>query len=109
MHRPCCWVTSKDVMLQVSTVLDRKEALLLQLRTMNDEAETGMHVDSSGRHTEAFQAAYAKVVLELKQARSLLTSGCSELFDTLATEEGLEHKNRGPVSTLLVWGSPLLD
>lgn len=51
-------------------MLDRKEALLTQLRTMNDEAEAGMHLDSSGRHTEAFQAAYAKVVLELKQARS---------------------------------------
>lgn len=51
-------------------MLDRKEALLTQLRTMNDEAEAGMHVGPLGRHTQAFQAAYAKVVLELKQASS---------------------------------------
>lgn len=60
-------------------MLDRKEALLTQLRTMNDEAEAGIHLDSSGRHTEAFQAAYAKVVLELKQARSRHLSGNSRL------------------------------
>lgn len=55
------------ILEQVNSVLDRKEALLRQLRTMNDEAEADMHLDSSGRHTEAFQAAYAQVVLDLKE------------------------------------------
>jgi hypothetical protein len=62
--------------LQVNSVLDRKEALLQQLRTMNDEAEADMHLDSSGRHTEAFQATYAQVVLELKQACLALFHPC---------------------------------
>ena len=55
--------------VQVSAVLDRKEALLMQLRNMNDEAEAGLHLDASGRHTEAFQVQYAQIVLELKQVR----------------------------------------
>lgn len=53
--------------VQVSAVLDRKEALLMQLRNMNDEAEAGLHLDNTGRHTEAFQVQYAQIVLELKQ------------------------------------------
>lgn len=48
-------------------MLDRKEALLMQLRNMNDEAEAGLHLDNSGRHTEGFQLSYAQIVLELKQ------------------------------------------
>ena len=48
-------------------MLDRKEALLMQLRNMNDEAEAGLHLDNTGRHTEAFQVQYAHIVLELKQ------------------------------------------
>ncbi len=59
--------------LQVSAVLDRKEALLMQLRNMNDEAEAGLHLDNTGRHTEAFQVQYAHIVLELKQVGNLFT------------------------------------
>ena len=55
------------IRVQVSAVLDRKEALLMQLRNMNDEAEAGLHLDNTGRHTEAFQVQYAQIVLELKQ------------------------------------------
>ncbi len=54
---------------QVNSVLDRKEALLRQLRQMNDEAEAGLHFDSTGRHTESFQTTYAQVVLDLKEVR----------------------------------------
>ena len=39
----------------------------MQLRNMNDEAEAGLHLDNTGRHTEAFQVQYAQIVLELKQ------------------------------------------
>ena len=60
--------------VQVSKVLDKKEALLLQLRTMNDEAESGRHLDAaSGRHTEEFQGNYARVILELKQVLPVLS------------------------------------
>ena len=84
--------------VQVSTVLDRKEALLMQLRAMNDEAESGMHLDSSGRHTEAFQAAYAKVVLELKQARSCHpSSNCQPVSLASSSSCNLEI---GKVSTI---------
>lgn len=55
---------------QVTSVLDRKEELLAALHRMNDEVEAGLHVDpATGRHCSAFQASYARVVLELKQAR----------------------------------------
>ena len=47
-------------------MLDKKEALLQQLRAMNDEAAAGRGVDPvTKRHSESFQRAYASVVLEL--------------------------------------------
>jgi len=47
--------------------LDKKEALLLQLRAMNDEASAGMHAaDASGAAAPEFANAYAGVVLQLK-------------------------------------------
>lgn len=72
------WASGMMICLQVSAVLDRKEALLMQLRNMNDEAEAGLHLDNTGRHTEAFQVQYAQIVLELKQVR---ISSQSALFD----------------------------
>jgi len=44
----------------------------VQLRAMNDEAASGRQKDPiTNRHSETFQRAYAAVVLQLKQARSL--------------------------------------
>lgn len=63
-------------------MLDRKEALLMQLRNMNDEAEAGLHLDNTGRHTEGFQVQYAQIVLELKQARQ--HSLASQFFSVLS-------------------------
>ena len=55
---------------QLTAALDKKEALLVQLRAMNDEAAAGRQVDPlTKRHSETFQRAYAAVVLQLKQAR----------------------------------------
>ena len=55
-------------MLQLTAALDKKEALLQQLRAMNDEASAGAQVDPvTKRHSEAFQQAYAAVVQQLKQ------------------------------------------
>lgn len=48
--------------------LDKKEALLLQLRAMNDEAAAGVHsADASGAAAPGFVGAYAGVVLQLKE------------------------------------------
>ncbi|KAK9904239.1 hypothetical protein WJX75_007439 [Coccomyxa subellipsoidea] len=101
-------------LVEVSTVLDRKEALLLQLRTMNDEAETGMHVDSSGRHTEAFQAAYAKVVLELKQVNEVLETSLGQLqarnnphAEAVAAALNRTGSTERPGSSLMLPTSPL--
>ena len=56
--------------LQLTAALDKKEALLQQLRAMNDEAAAGAQVDPvTKRHSETFQHAYAAVVLQLKQVR----------------------------------------
>jgi len=56
---------------QVTGVLDRKETLLAALHRMNDEVEAGLHIDpATGRHCAGFQASYARVVLELKKART---------------------------------------
>ena len=45
--------------------MDKKERLLQQLRSMNDEAERAG--PGSGRPTDDFQRAYADVVMQLKQ------------------------------------------
>ena len=52
---------------QGMSALDKKEALLVQLRNMNDEAAAGMHnaKESAARHTPAFQRAYAAVVMQV--------------------------------------------
>ena len=57
---------------QLTAALDKKEALLVQLRAMNDEAASGRQKDPiTNRHSETFQRAYAAVVLQLKQAHRL--------------------------------------
>ncbi|BDA45560.1 probable protein lin-9 homolog at C-terminar half [Coccomyxa sp. Obi] len=101
-------------LVEVSTVLDRKEALLMQLRTMNDEAEAGMHLDSSGRHTEAFQAAYAKVVLELKQVNEVLETSLGQLqarnnphAEAVAAALNRTGSTERPGSSLMLPTSPL--
>ncbi len=60
------------------SALDKKEALLVQLRNMNDEAAAGMHVaqlpdgngaeigaSGSSRFTPSFRRAYAAVVMQV--------------------------------------------
>jgi hypothetical protein len=49
------------------TALDKKEALLVQLRNMNEEAAAGMHTDGeagSSDYTPGFQRAYAAVLMQ---------------------------------------------
>lgn len=47
----------------MAAALDKKERLLNQLRTMNDEAEQA----GQARPSDAFRQAYADVVMQLKQ------------------------------------------
>jgi hypothetical protein len=49
--------------------LDKKEALLSQLRGMNDEAAAGVHAGAGRPHPPPFVNAYANVVLQLKEVR----------------------------------------
>lgn len=51
---------------ELAALLDKKEALLVQLRVMNDEAERGEHKDAVGGDNPAFVQAYATVILQLK-------------------------------------------
>ena len=54
--------------VQLSAALDKKEALLGQLRAMNDEAQKAGRLEPGARrHPEPFQRAYAAVVQQLKQ------------------------------------------
>ena len=49
------------------TALDKKEALLVQLRNMNEEAAAGMHSEGeapSSDYTPGFQRAYAAVLMQ---------------------------------------------
>ena len=65
----------------------------MQLRNMNDEAEAGLHLDATGRHTEAFQVQYAQIVLELKQVRVPLLRACILLLCELTTATFLRLSN----------------
>eukprot|EP00887_Chlorella_sp_A99_P005777 scaffold1.g5777.t1 len=56
------------VLSELSVLLDKKEALLVQLRAMNDEAAAGVHTDVPGADSGPFnfKGAYAQVVLQLR-------------------------------------------
>lgn len=61
-------INSRLPCLQLVVGLDKKEALLLQLRAMNDEAAAGVHsADAGGSAAPGFVGAYAGVVLQLKE------------------------------------------
>lgn len=54
-------------MHQVAAALDRKERLLTQLRSMNDEAEKCGPDGRKAQPSDQFRQAYAQVVMQLKQ------------------------------------------
>ena len=43
---------------------------MAQVRQMSDEAGSGKHIDGNGGHSEDFQQAYARAVLELRKVSS---------------------------------------
>ena len=59
------------LLAQVTGALERKEGLMAQVRQMSDEAGSGKHMDAHGGHSDAFQQAYAKAVLELRKVRRM--------------------------------------
>lgn len=66
--------------LQLATSLDKKEALLVQLRHMNDEAQAGLHTDAAtGAANPQFAQSYAQVVLRLKEINDSVQARLVEL------------------------------
>ncbi|KAK9868217.1 hypothetical protein WJX84_002502 [Apatococcus fuscideae] len=61
-----------QALVEVTGALERKEALMAQVRQMSDEAGSGKHIDGNGGHSEDFQQAYARAVLELRKVNELL-------------------------------------
>lgn len=51
----------------MAAALDRKEKLLNQLRSMNDEAEKLGPDDLKAQPSDQFRQTYAQVVMQLKQ------------------------------------------
>ena len=69
-----------SVMADVATFLDRKEALLVQLRQMNDEAASGVHNDAAtGKPNEIFSKSYASVAMKLSEVNEQLKEKLMEL------------------------------
>jgi hypothetical protein len=66
-------------MSEVAVLLDKKEVLVLQLRTMNDEVAGGVHADSAGVQSQAFLQAYAQVVLQLKEVNERVEAKLLEM------------------------------
>ena len=60
-------MTETSLISQVAGALDRKERLLSQLRSMNDEAEKTGPDGQKMQPTDSFRHAYADVVMQLKQ------------------------------------------
>ena len=56
----------------MASALDRKERLLTQLRSMNDEAEKCGPDGRKAQTSDQFRQAYAQVVMQLKQVRTAL-------------------------------------
>ena len=59
------------LVVQVAAALDRKERLLGQLRSMNDEAEKTGPDGQKMQPSDTFRQAYADVVMQLKQVTIL--------------------------------------
>lgn len=68
------------MMAELATNLDRKEALLVQLRQMNDEAGMGVHIDpTTGTPKAAFLQSYSSVILKLKEVNESVLNKIAEL------------------------------
>lgn len=64
---------------EVAGALDRKERLLSQLRSMNDEAEKAGPDAGKTQPSDTFRQAYADVVMQLKQVNEVLETLLQQL------------------------------
>ena len=64
----------------MAAALDRKERLLTQLRSMNDEAEKCGPDGRKAQPSDQFRQAYAQVVMQLKQVCPSLPSFAPRLL-----------------------------
>ncbi|KAL3133301.1 hypothetical protein ABBQ38_007180 [Trebouxia sp. C0009 RCD-2024] len=64
---------------EVAAALDRKERLLTQLRSMNDEAEKCGPDGRKAQPSDQFRQAYAQVVMQLKQVNEVLEALLQQL------------------------------
>ncbi|KAL4524695.1 hypothetical protein Ndes2437B_g03526 [Nannochloris sp. 'desiccata'] len=68
------------LMAEIATNLDRKEALLAQLRQMNEDAGNGNHNDpATGEVSIAFTQAYTSVVMKLAEVNEILQTKLQQL------------------------------
>lgn len=73
-------IPDPQIMAELATSLDRKEALLAQLRQMNDEASTGMHNDPvTGTMNGVFSQTYNQVSQKLKEVNAVVQAKLAEL------------------------------
>jgi hypothetical protein len=104
------------LMAEIATNLDRKEALLAQLREMNEDAGSGNHIDpATGEISIAFTQSYTSVVMKLSEVNELLktrlqqlergdggvNTGAVALADELARSDGINlplELMQGPIT-----------
>ncbi|EFJ16240.1 hypothetical protein SELMODRAFT_421903 [Selaginella moellendorffii] len=81
---------------ELSRQLDKKEALLVELRRMNDEADRSAGEAESLRNSEAFKIQYATVVLQLKNVNKQVSAAVVQL----------RERNRYQENLVAPWHSP---
>lgn len=68
------------LMAEIATNLDKKEALLAQLREMNEDANSGNHDDAAtGEISIAFTQAYTTVLMKLAEVNEILQTRLQQL------------------------------
>ncbi|KAJ7525358.1 hypothetical protein O6H91_17G047000 [Diphasiastrum complanatum] len=80
---------------ELSRTLDKKEALLVELRNMNDEADHSMKDIEACPGSALFQRQYATVVLQLKEVNKQVSAALLQL----------RHRNRYQDNLLPPWHS----
>jgi hypothetical protein len=76
------------LMAEIATNLDRKEALLAQLRQMNEDASNGEHNDpATGEVSPAFTQAYTSIAVKLAEVNEIL-QGKLQLLEQSAITGG---------------------
>jgi len=76
-------VPDPHIMAELATTLDKKEAILAQLRLMNDEATSGVHNDpTTGNLKATFTQMYAQVSQRLQEVNNAVRQKLQEMNDS---------------------------